>query len=175
MTQALRFVTPQGWVPALQHDSYGAPDTYRLAAAWLKDCASVDDWGGGTGYFGPWLPSSCAYRVVDGTLQVVEQRLADLARFDEPSDGILLRHVLDVNADWRAILLNALAAFRRRMVVVTFTPDAEESRVVKVKTGWPIIHFNPADLKQLMGRHLVRDEVVQTSHPERIYYLERAA
>jgi len=167
------FVTPVVWAGGLVHPSYGALDTYQLAAEWLQGCATVADWGGGTGFFGTLLPPAVAYRVVDGTVQTTDQTLVNLAHFREPSDGILLRHVLDHNLDWRAILENALAACRRRLVVVTFTPDAPATTIAKHKSGWPILHFNPEDLRAVMGPAFVRDEAVQTTHPERIYYVER--
>ena len=132
------------------------------------------DWGGSTGYFGTLVPSECAYHVVDGTMQVTEQTLADLRTYRQPADGVLLRHVLELNDDWRAILDNALASFDRRMVVVLHTPHASPAMSVKVKSGWPIWHLDYEELRDLMGVHLVRDESVQTTHPEHVFYLERA-
>lgn len=167
------FVTPHAWHPRLQHPVYGTADTYRLAAAWLHDCATVDDWGGGTGHFGTYLARGVAYRVIDGTQQILGQVLADLATYRGSADGILLRHVLDMTEDWAAILQHALDAFRRRLVVITFTPDRLVTRVVKMKSGWPIWGFNPADLRRAMGNLLVRDDAITTTHPERIYYLEQ--
>lgn len=174
MTQS-PFVTPVPWKASLQHPRYATEDTYRLSAGWLKDCATVADWGGSTGFFGTCLPPSVAYTVVDGTLQVTDQVLADLLTYREPSDGILLRHVLEINVDWRTILRNALAAFRQRLVVVTHTPSAAQTTYVKHKSGWPIHNLSAVELVDEMGAHLVKVDVVQTSHPERVYYLERAA
>lgn len=167
-------VTPAPWAANLQHDLYATRDTYELAADWLRDCIDVADWGGGTGYFRQVLAPSVTYRVVDGTRQVAAQALADLRTFREPADGILIRHVLDVNHDWRQILDNALASFQRRMVVVTFTPDAAVTGVVKMKSGWPVLNFAKDDLRAAMAPHLVADVRVQTSHPEHVFYLERA-
>src|ERR1043166_9122174 len=115
------FVTPAPWKPSLQHPFYATQETYRLAAEWLKDCQTVADWGGSTGFFGTCLPASVKYTVVDGTAQVEGQVLADLTTYREPSDGILLRHVLELNTEWRQILRNAMEAFRQRMVVITYT------------------------------------------------------
>jgi hypothetical protein len=165
-------VTSVPWPRTLYQ--YGAVDTYRLAAEWLKDCATVADWGGAQGYFGTCLPSSVQYTLVDGTVQAAQQTLADLCAYRQPSDGILLRHVLDNTHDWQPILANALQAFRHRMVIVTYTPDADITRRVERKNGWPEWRFNPDDLRRAMGHVLVRDEAVETTHPERVYYLERA-
>jgi hypothetical protein len=169
------FVTPQPWRANLRHDLYGTPDTYRLAARWLSGCRTVEDWGGAGGVFSRFLPDSVAYRCIDGTVQCSDQVLADLSTYRSAPDGILLRHVVDMTEDWAAVLDNALASYRRRMVVVTFTPDAPATTVAKVKTGWPVRHFNPNDLIDAMGAHLVTSRAVLTSHPERIYYLERAS
>lgn len=168
---ALVSVTEQPWRQSLQYPVYGSEETYLRAAAWLKDCATVADWGGSTGFFGTCLPPSVTYTVVDGTQQYEGQVLANLEEYREPSEGILLRHVLECAGDWVAVLRNALASFTERMVVVTFTPLSEQTRIVKYKSGWPVRHFDPNELRELMGALLVRDEPVQTTHPERVYYL----
>lgn len=166
--------TATAWGPGLQHPVYATEDTYRLAAAWLTDCATVEDWGGGSGHLAAYLPDAVAYCVVEGTRQGTSQVLADLAHYRGSADGIVLRHVLDVTENWQAVLVNALASFQRRMVVVTFTPDAEQTRVAKMKSGWPVRHFSPEDLRQHMAPWLVSDEAVSTTHPERIYFCRRA-
>jgi hypothetical protein len=71
------------------------------------------------------------------------------------------------------VLANAVESFQRRMVVVTFTPDAPVTSLAKFKSGWPVWHFNPEDVRKRMGYFLVREEQVHVTHPERIYYLER--
>jgi hypothetical protein len=166
--------TPIAWGRCLQHESYGTEETYRCAANWLQPCRTIADWGGATGYLGRFLDPSVSYQVVDGTAQCASCVVADLTTYREPSDGIALRHVLDCTPDWQSILRNALAAMRRHLVIVTFTPDAEHSAVVKMKSGWPVWHFNPDDLRREMGLLLVREEQIKTSHPERLFYLERA-
>lgn len=168
-------VTPRPWRVNLQHEVYGTGDTYRLAAEWLKDCADVADWGAGSCHFHRYLPPTCQYTPVDGTLQSPHgygQVVADLSTYRTPSDGILLRHVIDMTDRWADVLRNAVESARQRLVVVTFTPDAEQTHLHKRKTGWPIWHFNPRDLRQIMGARLMGELAVQTSHPERIYYLE---
>lgn len=166
-------VTPKPWKHLLQHESYGTADTYRLAAEWLGHCPTVADWGGGSGTFRTFLPPSVHYTLVDGTMTTTDQVLADVTAYHEPSDGILVRHVLDVNTEWRTILRNAIDACRQRLMVVTFTPSVERTAHVRDKSGWPVMHFRPADLVHEMGRHLVRVDVVQTSHLERVYCLDK--
>lgn len=169
------YVTHLPWRTNLQHEVYGTGDTYRLAAEWLKDCPEVADWGAASCHFHRYLPTTCKYIPVDGTLQCpldVGQVVADLATYRTPTDGILLRHVLDMTDRWADVLRNAVASARRRLVVVTFTPDAEQTHLHKMKSGWPVWHFNPNDLRDIMGARLVREHAVQTTHPERVYYVE---
>jgi hypothetical protein len=166
-------VTPVKW-PRTQ-DRYGALESYLLAVDWLKDCTDVADWGGAQGFFGTLLPARVRYTVVDGTRQRDDQVLADLMTYHVHSDGILLRHVLDHTRDWRGLLQNAMQC-SRRLVVITFTPPpAEHQRTVLIekKSGWPVRRFDVNDLRKAMGDWLVSDEDVPTTHPERIYYLER--
>ncbi len=171
----LTHATPTAWGPNLQHAQYGTDDTYRLAANWLEDCATVADWGGGAGYFERFLRPEQSYTCIDGTAYSPQTTVRDLTTYLGKSDGILLRHVLDQSEDWLAILVNAKASCEHRLAVVTFTPDATWTRRVKVKSGWPVMHFNPSDLRQVMGPWLVGEWSMKTSHPERIYYLERPA
>lgn len=168
------FVTPAPWKASLQHPLYATEDTYRLAADWLKDCPTVADWGGSTGFFGSCLPPSVEYTVVDGTVQLTDQVLADLLTYREPSDGILLRHVLEINVEWRTILRNALSAFRQRMVVITHTPSDTPTTYVKHKSGWPIHNLNTDDVMEEMGHSLVRVMAFKSSHPETVYFAEKA-
>lgn len=168
--------TPQAWhAKLLQHPSYGSQTSYRRAAQWVGGCPTVDDWGGSFGHLRHYLPGDVRYRVIDGTPQHADTVLADLAQFTAPADGIVLRHVLDMTPDWAPVLANALRAFRRRMAVVTFTPDTVETRIVKIKSGWPVWAFNPDDLRRAMAEFLVGEETVHETHPERIYYLARPA
>lgn len=167
------FVTPAPWAGGLQHATYGPPETYRRAAAWLRGCMTIADWGGANGAFRGYLPPWRAYTVVDGTAQHAGQILADLTTYRAPVDGILLRHVLDLNSEWRAILDNAVASFRQRMVAVTFMPESPTTRFVKMKSGWALQSFCADDLRRAMAPHLVHDEIVLTTHSEHVYYLER--
>jgi hypothetical protein len=164
-------VTARPWPYELEQ--YGAEETYIRAAAWLYRCETVADWGGAGGFFRRYLPDATRYTLVDGTLQASDQVLADLLTYRESSDGILLRHVLDNTPDWQPILANAIVSFRRRMVVVTFVPEGSTTHRIERASGWPYWQFNPDDLRHMMGELLVKDEAVTTTHPERVYYLER--
>jgi hypothetical protein len=163
-----------------RQEFYGSEETYIMAADWLAPCATVADWGGAGGYFGRFLPASCAYTVIDGTYQGNKGTvLANLREYHGESDGILLRHVVDNTLDWRAVLRNAVAAFQKRLAVVTFTPDVETTTMIDKRwgpgkrPGYPYWHFNPDDLRREMEPWLVLECSLQTTHPERVYYLER--
>jgi len=167
--------TKVAWGPNLQHPSYGTATTYTLAAGWLSGCETVADWGGSTGAFRAYLPPTVNYAVIDGTPQGYPTTwVADIvAPCQLQSDGVLIRHVLDHNRQWDQILRNMKQTCLWRAVVITFTPDAETTHVVRTKSGWPVINFCPDDLRLVMGAWLKSDMAVQTKHPERIYYLER--
>jgi len=165
------FVTPRPWPRTLE--AYGTDDTYRLAATWLSACKDVADWGGARGYFGKFLDPSVRYTLVDGTLQDAGQVLADLRYYHKQSEGILLRHVLDNTLTWEPILENALAAFTKRLVVVTFTPEADRTTRIDHANGYPVWHFNRYDLRKAMGTLLACERDVQTSHPEHVFYCAR--
>lgn len=159
------FVTPQPWAGGLQHDSYGPADTYRRAAEWLRECGLVADWGGAGGAFGAYLPAGVRYRVIDGTQQSAEQTLADLTIYRAPAEGILVRHVLEINPEWPRIVDNLLASFEHRAVIVTYTPP-----FTKVKSGWSVAPVALEALRAQIAAMLVRDEAVGFEH---VFYLER--
>src|SRR5262245_37001995 len=107
----------------------GSGRSYTLAAKWLADCATVEDWGCGPGG----APTSVRpeqYRGLDGTTNPFVDQVVDLATHvsQPPVDGILLRHVLEHNWLWRRVLANALQSARQRLAVVTFVPLEETER-----------------------------------------------
>jgi hypothetical protein len=101
---------------------YGASRSYELGAAALADCATVEDWGCGLGWFKQFLPGGITYLGVDGSSSPHADVVDDLATRRSTVDGIFMRHVLEHNYHWQDVLDNALASFTRRMVLVIFTP-----------------------------------------------------
>lgn len=178
----VRHCTPDAWLnPGKKR--YGILASYRLAAQWLGPCKTVADWGGGGGYFRDFLKQKQVYTLVDGTDQGVKgQVLADLINYREPSEGILLRHVIDCTPDWRPVLRNALDAFTKRLVVITSTPESEVTRIHHTVNGWPFTFFNHEELIAEFHGMLRRTTKVNPSdedrpyyETERIYMLERTA
>lgn len=173
------FVTSIPWETKVKGSCYGTDETYKLAAQWLRPCHSVADWGGGRGHFRKFLDPIQDYVLVDGTVQEADllgndkRVLANLVEYNAPTEGILLRHVLEMTADWRQILCNALWAMQKRMVVITFTPNVRETKLRTHHLTWPVYHFNHLDLIELMLPKLISFRRVQTSQPETVYYLEK--
>jgi hypothetical protein len=151
---------------------YGAVDTYRLAAAWLDGHGDVYDWGCG-GRFAEQFFARSRYVGIDGNAG------DDLAQVQLDCDSILMRHILENNPErWCEILDNALRSFRRRMTLVMFTAFADTTHVYKTEQyeSGPLsyLRFRKRDLTDLMGPLLVQEQSVLTTHPEHIFYLERA-
>ena len=127
--------------------SYGPPDTYKMAAAWLKGL-SIEDWGCGYAQFKEFHEGG-RYIGVDGTAGWAD-RVADLRHYQPISkpEGILLRHVLEHNPEWRAILANAVSSFTKRMVLVVFTPDSGTPGKDK-----PLAHVDAVNVDDLALPH----------------------
>lgn len=178
-------VTAIPWEADVKGSVYGPVDSYKEAAEWLEPCRDIADWGGGPGHFKAHLhfPMETQYTLVDGTEQdtpdlILGDRrvLADLADYHQPSDGILLRHVLEMTHDWKQVLTNAVKAFRRRMVIVTFTPHVRRTHLHTHYLTWPVYHFNhEVDLIPVLTPYLKKVVGIQVrkSLPERVYCLEK--
>lgn len=108
---------------------YGDGGTYPIAAEFLADCDVVEDWGCGLGAFKAFCKTR--YIGVDGSHSKYADVIADLAVYRSSPDGILLRHVLDHNVQWEAILDNALASARKKLMVILFTPFVESTHVIR--------------------------------------------
>lgn len=166
------FVTPSPWLKP-KKGRYGIVESYRVAADWLRPCRTVADWGCGGGYFERYLSPNQRYIPIDGTRQIHGQILADLATYEGESDGIMLRHVVDCTNDWRAVLLNVVRRFRRRAVVITFTPMVERTLVAWREGGWTFMHFDHNELLDLMEPFVVDRIDVEPGDGERRYETER--
>jgi hypothetical protein len=113
------------WYAGLEADSpqtYGGTESYRIASDWLVDCSTVGDWGCGKGGFKQYVEAPRQYIGFDGSHTPFADRIVDLADFRFETEGVLVRHVIEHDYRWEAILANAAASFTRRMVLVLFTP-----------------------------------------------------
>lgn len=148
---------------------YGDVTTYGLAAWWMHDggCALVEDWGCGGGALSEWIhrDHSVRYRGIDGSDTPFAHEHADLREYRSVTEGIVVRHVLEHNYDWRVILDNAVASYTKRLAVVLFTPLVGETHVLNTEPEYgdrPVIAFALRDLLDAYG-DVVPDIVTVTS------------
>lgn len=130
-------------------EPYSATPTYQLAADWLADCATVEDWGCGKGWMRQFIQPPERYTGVDGSHTPFADVVEDLATRVTTPDGIVLRHVLEHNHEWWLVLDNALSSAQQRLCIVLFTPILETTRVMHLEPDYhnvPVIGFALADL-----------------------------
>lgn len=166
------FVTPHPWA-LMNKRRYGNEATYELAARWLAVCYTVADWGGGGRFLFDYLDEETEYVNVDGTKQNGVDIVADLACYRQPSEGILLRHVIDNTFEPWVVLANAMASYTLRLVVVTYTPHASPSRIAEYQYGWPVWHLDHDELIAAMGVNLKHILVGSPGSGERLFCLEK--
>lgn len=132
-----------------QPKPYDDDSSYHLAAEFLRDCSLVEDWGCGLGWMRTVLGAE-RYRGVDGTATPFADEVADLVTYRSDVSGLFLRHVLEHNYRWAAILDNAVASFSDRMVLITFTPFAEETHEIAFNPGpgVPDLSFRQEDITE---------------------------
>jgi beta-1,4-mannosyl-glycoprotein beta-1,4-N-acetylglucosaminyltransferase len=158
---------------------YGNTLTYRLAGEFLKDMGTVEDWGCGTGAFKDFYTGR--YVGVDGSKNPFVNKVVDLREYKSDPDGIIMRHILEHNYDWRKILDNALSSFKKKFCLVLFTPFVDKTGVIaqnkKYGVDVPDIAFKREDvesklkgLKWRMESHRTRTQY----RIEHIYYIERS-
>lgn len=139
-------------VAADKPEPYGDSPSYQLIADEVENL-DVADWGCGKG----WLRTLIAadrYRGVDGSHSPFADEVADLAVYVEPSEAVVLRHVLEHDARWQQILRNAASAAERVIVIVLFTPTGDETRQIAWNDdpGVPDLSFDLDDiLRELDG------------------------
>jgi hypothetical protein len=157
--------------------AYGDDVTYRKGLEWLDGHGLIEDWGAGTGYARRFVARS-PYRAVDGSPSLGVDRVVDLRTYRSDADCIFMRHVLEHNADWRTILANALGSFRRRMVLVVFTPFAAETHEIASWRGIPDLALRKDELVACFEGFDWREEVLDTNTEylqEHVFYLSRRA
>lgn len=158
---------------------YGDTITYRLAAAFLADMPAVEDWGCGTGGFKRFFQGE--YLGLDGSANPFVDKVVDLREYRSHVDGLIMRHVLEHNYDWRQVLENALASFNKKFCLIIFTPFAAETREIahnkKYGVDVPDLSFSQAELEAFFVGLKWRKEIhrTRTAHrQETIYFLEKS-
>jgi hypothetical protein len=158
---------------------YGDDVTYEKGMAFLDGHGTIEDWGCGFGHARQFVRKS-RYVGVDGSAKSAD-KIADLREYASDADCIFMRHVLEHNVDWKRILENAVASFRRRMALIIFTPFSESTRVIRTTatvTSVPVpdISFRKADLTEHFANLKCREEAVATDTEyglEHVFYIEK--
>lgn len=151
------------WYQGLQEpQAYGEETSYHLAAEFLDDCETVQDWGCGKGFFRTICRGQ--YLGIDGTKTPFCDVVADLTEFRSEADGVLLRHVIEHNYGWPMILESAAATARRKICIVLFTPVVEETREIAFTEplGVPDISFAIKDVAVHLRAFDLEHERIET-------------
>jgi hypothetical protein len=155
--------------------SYGDDATYQRGMAFLEGCGIVEDWGCGTAYAKNHVKGN-EYVGIDGSRSSFADKVVDLREYTSETDCIFMRHVLEHNWDWNNILSNAISSFKKRMVLIIFTPFGSETRQIGVWEGIPDISFKKEDLTAFFGHLEYTEETLETDTQygvEHIFYIER--
>ena len=161
---------------------YGDTQTYALGAEFLKDCDIVEDWGCGTCFMSTVLDPAITYVGVDGSFSKFADKIVDLVQY-RPAirpHGIFMRHVIEHNTEWKAVLENAVASFQDKMVLVIFTPINTTGTVVlshDPTIGVPDVSLGMTDLLDcLHGLKFSMEELPSGTMygKEYIFYIERS-
>ena len=126
---------------------YGDRTTYLMAGAFLADCEEVEDWGCGRGGFRQYCTGR--YVGIDGSQTPYADKVVELGAYRSSVDGVLLRHVVEHNYDWPAVLEAAVASFRRKLCLVIFTPFGDTTRelLYHKKIDVPDLSLAPKDIE----------------------------
>ncbi len=158
---------------------YGDSQTYKLGAEFLKNCLKVEDWGCGKGGLKLFIARE-RYYGIDGSTTPHADLMIDLREYQSTTPGLFMRHVLEHNRDWEAILQNALRSFAERMVLVVFTPfnDTEETKVLATSERGKFVDYAlpRAKLELMLSEFSFRSETVKSKTQygsETIYYIEK--
>lgn len=156
---------------------YGDVTTYKKAIDFLEDgCEIIHDWGCGAGFAGT-LVKKAQYVGIDGSWSRMAHVIADLREFRNEVDGILMRHILEHNFDWKLVLENALASFKKKFVLILFTPFVEATREIAMnEIGVPDMAFRKEDLTGLLKPFRFTEESLKTNTQygvEHIFYITK--
>ena len=157
---------------------YGNTITYKLSADFLKDMNEVEDWGCGTGGFKRFYNGK--YVGIDGSGNPFVDKVVDLRGYKSNVDGIVMRHVLEHNYDWKEVLAGAVSSFKKRFCLVIFTPFMDKTQEIahnkKYGVDVPDIAFKKEDIEDFFRGLKWRMESHQTKTGygvEHIYYVEK--
>ena len=164
---------------SLPRFNYGDDLTYEKGIAFLDGHGTIEDWGCGFAHAKSFVRKS-QYIGVDGSSPYAD-RIVNLAQYMSDVDCIFMRHVLEHNQEWRSILANAVRSFRRRFVLILFTPFSPVTRVITcathvTATPVPDISFSREELLGYFNGLNVKEESLRSNtqyDTEHIFYVER--
>lgn len=116
-----------------QRQVYDDPTTAKVAGGFLNrpDIKTVEDWGCGYGGFKHFIGEHQRYIGIDGSNSKYADSIEDLEAYTSKAHAIHMRHVIEHNHNWAAVLSNAINSFRKRMVLTLFTPFQQETQIIK--------------------------------------------
>ncbi|WP_199558118.1 methyltransferase domain-containing protein [Novosphingobium sp. MD-1] len=158
--------------------AYDEDTSYKLGMAFLDGAGDVvEDWGCGPGYAKRFVTKS-RYVGIDGSAAEPDMVKSDLQDYRSEADCVFIRHVLEHNWGWRAILANAVASFRKRLVLIVFTPlGGGEQRLDNNGEGAiPDLQLDRDEILGFFAGCTVREETIKSATEygtETIFYVER--
>ncbi len=170
---------------------YGDEITYKKGAEFLDGQGDIEDWGCGTGWMKEYIKDS-HYIGIDGSESKFVDKVVDLVEYTSNVDCIFIRHILEHDDNWKRILSNAIKSFKKRMVLVIFTPFSKTTHVLMRHKGGeyspdneagypggiPCISFNKEELISFFKHLKFTEEFIKTKSAygrERIFYIEKNA
>ncbi len=154
---------------------YDDETSYRLGMAFLDGEGDIEDWGCGTAFAKRFVTKS-TYIGVDGSESEQATVKADLQTYKSDVDCIFMRHVLEHNWGWRTILANALGSFRKRMVLILFTPLGESEQRLDAEGPIPDLQLSRNEVMGFLDGFKVREEQIRSATQygmETIFYIEK--
>jgi hypothetical protein len=99
-------------------------ESYKKAAAFLGADQPMEDWGCGTCWARRYFTN---YKGIDGSPSqfISAKETVDLVNYTSNVDNILMRQVLEFNANWRQILTNVKKSFTKKFCLIICVPFAE--------------------------------------------------
>ena len=176
-----------GWYEDLSETFYyGDTVTYKLAADFLFDCDTVEDWGCGGGGFMLHRPDAIG---VDGSdTKFATKKFIDLTTYISDCDGIHIRHVFEHNYQWKEILINALSSAKKKLVITFFIPPGENNEEIVSPTqprpyspngfGVPDLKISRSELYTIISNtnSIIRSDIFETDteygHEEILYIIK---
>lgn len=162
------------WYKDLKNiEPYGDTESYKIGSDFLFDCEQVEDWGCGKGWFRLFLDRNSKYIGLDGTFNKFVDKHVDLETYTSNVDGIFMRHVLEHNYNWKIVLQNALKSFKKKMVLIIFTPWSEDKTKqigFTDSVGVPDISFLKDDIINMLDDYEYRELELQSK--ETFYGIE---